>query len=78
MASDRDDNYLFPQSVSVGAFPSFRGGLGLRDLFAGTYMIAVRSTGGYTHGLDDEADRAYGMADAMMKAREGNPNDPGN
>jgi len=62
---------VFPQPQTYGEWadgsPWFEG-LSLRDYFAAKAMQALISIDGGT--LEKDAEAAYKMADAMMKARE--------
>ena len=53
------------------AFPNHRSeGMDLRDYFASDAMKGDFARGIHEDDFDECADRAYKMADAMMKARE--------
>jgi hypothetical protein len=76
MSKTNDGGPVFPQSGAAAYRWSEQGerpgqlfesaGMSLRDWFAGQALIGMSGT----NGMDDIAERAYLLADAMLKARE--------
>ena len=67
--SIKDGGTAYPVSTWNNDTESFQimGGLSLRDHFAGLEMLGWRDT---SRSLKEDAEEAYRMADAMLRARE--------
>jgi len=75
--SDIHGGPAFPCPMSEQTYTNqycspFQGGMSLRDYFAAKAMQAIQADKSFVLGYDPAqvADRAYEMADAMLKARE--------
>lgn len=65
MNHDTTGGPAFPAGLAIGDRAKLEGGMTLRDYFAGQALIACRN-----HSNEDWlAERAYKIADAMLKAR---------